>query len=77
MSGNNVPKSPTTDSWADISKVSGVTLAIPGKTPLSKSYKGGNNATHPCIVLDTNGMLQYISSNGGLYFLAYGAFPIK
>lgn len=77
MSGTNVPKSPSTNSWTDVSKISGVTFDIPGKTPLSVSHKGGVNAAEPCIVLDASGMLQYISSVGALYFIAYGAFPIR
>lgn len=77
MSGNNIQKSPTTNSWEDISKILGITLDIPGKAALSISAKGGNNTAPPCIVLDPSGMLQYISSVSSLYFVAYGAFPIK
>ena len=76
VSGNNVGATVTTDTWQDISQIIDTPLQIPMKAALAVTNKGGQNAAHVCLALDPSGMLQYISSASGMYFLGYGAFPL-
>lgn len=76
VSGNNVGATVTTDTWQDISQIIDTPLRLPMKAALAVTNKGGQNAAHVCLALDPSGMLQYISSASGMYFLGYGAFPL-
>ena len=76
VSGNNIGATASTNNWQDVSYVVDVPLNLHQKAALAVVNKGGQNAAHICLALDPSGMLQYISSASGMYFLGYGAFPL-
>ena len=76
VSGTNVGATASTNDRQDISQVIDVPLNLHAKAALAVTNKGGQNAAHVCLALDPSGMLQYISSASGMYFLGYGAFPL-